>query len=525
MKYIINTLLFFSIFLLSSCNTVSELEAESKEEVKVKNQKASLDIQNLDNSEEKTEKGVCYAYSYLNNKYNKKQEKYLAKDSSTSYKVNENQFETTLLKKMTKPEDKILTQISAVFEDVSKEIETEQSYTKLKIKNIVFKNVKDQWKSQESYENYELIPATFKNVDHKILIKEAYQKLEVIPPTFSYVDEKILIKDGYLKLNPTQTSYDSKTIKIEVQPEYEKIEVIQPIYKTVIEKIVIKDAAQRWKTSPVRNCKSTEPEDCVRRCLINMPAVTKDIKKQMIDQQASVKRTIVPAKYKEVLVKEIVESPKVLEEKISPEFYSYTKKIIKTPSSIKKIDIKPIYQDVVMKVIDKPAEVKKFIEPAVFNEYEKQVVDQIETVVEEQVPSKIENVIYKRKTINSNIKEELIPAVQVEIEQKKLTTPSSTNVVQIQPEFITYNKDELDPISLTSVKTEVLCNSKINSDITNQIDTKLSQLGYKTGGDLNINRNLGDKTIEALNKFQSENNLPVGQVSLESLNLLGVKYE
>ncbi len=69
---------------------------------------------------------------------------------------------------------------------------------------------------------------------------------------------------------------------------------------------------------------------------------------------------------------------------------------------------------------------------------------------------------------------------------------------------------------------EVLCASKLTNDRIRQIQNALVAKGYSVG-DTGADNVFGEATKTALKKFQADNNLPQGNLNMETLNALGVK--
>ena len=68
---------------------------------------------------------------------------------------------------------------------------------------------------------------------------------------------------------------------------------------------------------------------------------------------------------------------------------------------------------------------------------------------------------------------------------------------------------------------EVICNNKVIAELNNQIQLALIQKGYDAGPSDGI---IGTKTKAALVKFQKDNNLPIGNLNIETLDALGIDY-
>jgi N-acetyl-anhydromuramyl-L-alanine amidase AmpD len=67
---------------------------------------------------------------------------------------------------------------------------------------------------------------------------------------------------------------------------------------------------------------------------------------------------------------------------------------------------------------------------------------------------------------------------------------------------------------------EVLCGDKITEKTIEKIQTRLVEAGYTTP----VNGKMGSQTKAALSHFQSDHKLPVGNLDLETLDSLSIKY-
>lgn len=68
---------------------------------------------------------------------------------------------------------------------------------------------------------------------------------------------------------------------------------------------------------------------------------------------------------------------------------------------------------------------------------------------------------------------------------------------------------------------EVVCNYKVTADLNQQIQRALRDKGYDSGPIDNI---IGTKTKAALVAFQKKNNLPIGNLNIETMYALGIDY-
>ena len=105
---------------------------------------------------------------------------------------------------------------------------------------------------------------------------------------------------------------------------------------------------------------------------------------------------------------------------------------------------------------------------------------------------------------------------------QRLVSPASTNVITVPAEYKSVSRRQLVKKGGFSEWREVVCDADITSDLVRRVQSALMSRGFDVGtaGADNV---MGAATKAALVKFQKENNLPVGQLDLETLKVLGVK--
>jgi len=67
---------------------------------------------------------------------------------------------------------------------------------------------------------------------------------------------------------------------------------------------------------------------------------------------------------------------------------------------------------------------------------------------------------------------------------------------------------------------EVVCDTDIDSYLIKRVQTKLNELGYNAGPADGI---MGSGTRRALEKYQADNKLPVGNLNIATMQKLGVQ--
>ncbi len=160
-----------------------------------------------------------------------------------------------------------------------------------------------------AYYEYKVVPATYKTVEERIMVKEASKKFEYVPAVYEDVTETILVEEGV-------SQYAITTVK--TLDTFELFEV-EPAYS-------------RFETRPaIDGCNSPTPGDCDVICFVEHKAVVKHIPVQKI----LAKPTFVKVAPKE------------------GRFRTITKKVVKTPATVREIEIPAEYVTIKKRMIDK----------------------------------------------------------------------------------------------------------------------------------------------------------------------------
>ena len=160
--------------------------------------------------------------------------------------------------------------------------------------------------------------------------------------------------------------------------------------------------------------------------------------------------------------------------------------------------IPAVYRDQSVRVEITPATVRRVEVPAVTRQVSHIVVDVPEHVVEDTVPP-----VFEKRRV------------------KEVITPAHTESVDVpavyHDETKTHVTDEARP-----VWREVLCQKNASPAVITDIQKALAAKGYDPGA---IDGHIGSKTVSAMQKFEADNNLPQGQISIEAVKALGVDLE
>ncbi len=157
-----------------------------------------------------------------------------------------------------------------------------------------------------------------------------------------------------------------------------------------------------------------------------------------------------------------------------------------------------VYRDVRKRVLVQPEGVRRVDVPAVTRQVTRQVVVEPERVEEHVIPAIVEKRRVKEIVTPEHSETYTVPAVFKDVEKTRVTQPAD------------------------AVWRRVLCRRNASPALITHIQQALAAKGYNPGA---VDGTLGAQTVQAMQKFQADNNLPQGQISLESVKALGINPE
>lgn len=305
----------------------------------------------------------------------------------------------------------------------------------------------------------------------------AEQPIAAAPPP-----QSSSLGDGMMPPNPkpgecyarvvTPPSYEERTERVLVKPAGEEVEVIPARYEWAEQRVLVKEAG----------------EEIVEVS----PAVYTTVEERVLVKPATEKVDTVPAVYKTVTERQLVRPAYTTWKKgrgpiekldeatgeilclveVPAEYRNVEKRVLVTPATTRKITVPAEYTTVRKKVLSRPAEVKKVATPA---EYE--------TV---RVRRLVEPAREVRKTIPAEYE-------------------TVTKSVKVSDSRVAWRS--------------ILCETNTTPNVVRKLQTALQQRGYDPGP---IDGRIGQQTMAAVGRFQRDNSLSSGGLTMETIRRLGV---
>ena len=312
-------------------------------------------------------------------------------------------------------------------------------------------------------------PAEYRTDERRVLVKEASSRIETTPPVYETVEERVLVKEA-----------SSQVVDVPA------------VYRTESESVLVEPARSVWRTDCgiIERVENTTGDVM---CLVEVPARYETLTKTVLDKPATTKTISVPAEYETVEVQRLV-----------------------TPASENRVETEPEYATVEtrVKVADagffwlakeeRPdgqarwngAEVCLTERPAEFETLARQVVATPASTEVTEVPARYRSIEVQRLVSPATERRIEIPA----------RTKTVTSQVQVAPSRLEWRK--------------VLCEANMTPDIITSLQRALKREGFDPGP---IDGLVGRTTMQAIERYQTEQDLDRGGITYETLQKLEVQ--
>lgn len=266
-------------------------------------------------------------------------------------------------------------------------------------------------------------------------------------------------------------TYQTTTETVVASEASERVEVVPAQYEMGEERVLVREASERLEVIPA-TYKTVEERVMVSEAseeLINIPATYETVSERVLVKPASTvwKKGRGPIEKIDASTGEIV----CLVE-IPAEYRTVTKRVEKTPARTEVKKIPAVYKNVTRTVVDQPASTR--------------------TVA--------------------------IPAEYRSVKVRKMVSPPSENRIAIPAKYQEVTKR--DKVSEERLEwRSILCETNTTPGVVSRIQAALKQKGFHPGP---IDGVLGPDTMAAVNSYQKANNLPSGQLTMRTVQSLGV---
>ena len=311
------------------------------------------------------------------------------------------------------------------------------------------------------------IEAQYEDRTQRRLVKEASEKITIVPAEFETVQEQIEIK----------------------QASTEVVDV-PAVYRSETESVLVEPARNVWSS-----CGQVERSDNTAgeiMCLNRQPERYETLTKTVLATPATTKTINIPAVYQTVEVQRLIKPASEIREEIPAEYETITRRV--------KVE-EPVFfwlakgEEVEANAVSTGRTICRNIKRAEVMPLAKQIVVEPAMAVSSAVPPTYETI---------QVAELVSPA-----SERRILIPERTRTVT--------SRTETAPGRLEW--RQVLCEPDMTPEMVVSIQQALQREGFNPG---RIDGIVGRITLDALERFQSENDLGRGGITYESLEQLEI---
>jgi len=323
---------------------------------------------------------------------------------------------------------------------------------------------------------------------------ECYARLWV-PASYEEQTEAIQVREASERIETTPAKYEWRNEQVAIQEEGEKLIPVPAKYEKVTERVLVKEASERIKIIPAKYEMRTE---------------------KIVVNEGGEKLAPIPAKYDMVEDKVMIKAGYTTWKKGQG---AYQRVNNATGEIMCLVEVPPVYKTVKKRVLVSPATTKKITVAPKYRTIQKRVLVEPARVVKEEIPAEYRTITKLALKAPATTKSVKIPAKYQTVRKYVMVQPASTRSIEIPAE--TRNITKKVKVADGNMQWKaILCETNADRSTIASIQQALRKADYtvaKTG-------RLDTRTLAALEEFQRDEGLTEGQITIETLDALGIKH-
>ncbi len=161
------------------------------------------------------------------------------------------------------------------------------------------------------------LPERYRSYQQEYELRAASERIETTPPQYETVTEQYIAHEAYERLEVLPASFRMVTERVETSAPSAYYTATEPVYETVTERILEQPARSVWKPGkgPIQRIDHATGEIM---CLIEEPAVYKNISRRVLKTPAQTVEVPVPGQYSQV-TRRVLERPAEVRRVVVPQ--------------------------------------------------------------------------------------------------------------------------------------------------------------------------------------------------------------
>ncbi|GAB5458979.1 MAG: hypothetical protein Hens3KO_20090 [Henriciella sp.] len=291
---------------------------------------------------------------------------------------------------------------------------------------------------------------------------------------------------------------------------------------------------------------NADPGECFARVLV--PETTEIVTEQVIDREASFELAVVPATYETITEQRLVKEASTVYTMVPAVYETVTEIIEVEPAREERVVVPAQYETYTEQVLVREAyttwksgeglygrndgssaassdtialatgELLCRVEvPAEYETVSRTRLISPETTEVQLIPAVTKTVTKEVVVEPARVAEEMIPAEYETVTRQQLVTPASEERTEIPATYKTVEKRVVRSAGGLEWR-EVLCDTNATPGTIRSIQQALSDAGYTNP----VDGEFGPATLNAMESYQRANGLPIGYLTMSTVESLGV---
>lgn len=403
----------------------------------------------------------------------------------------------------TQPAQEDVELVKATFDTEEQEVEIKPAYTKLKAVAPTFRTDEETVELEEARKEWvtslekNAVPASpallvaaqtngvaIEGVTPGQCFREYYT-----PATFEQKEKQVKIKDEAEIIKITDAEFEDGAEDIVIKAAYTVKTLVPAVYDTTENKIEIEPAQAIWKKGEGLNERIDNTTGEIM-CLVQIPAKYKTIVKKVLVSKEQIEDSAVEAETSAVSVKKLVTDATQAKETIEAEFTTVTTRSKVSDASFTWRSAAEEGEGTYtgLQICFKE-------HAAVTQVVKKEVLDQPASVEEETVAAETQMVEVQK--------------IATEPEVKRTTTEAVTETIEKRVKTVDERLEW----------RRILCKTNMTQGMNKKIQQALKDAGYYKGP---VDGSIGRGTMNSVNKYQKEKDIPRGGLTIKTLEELGL---
>lgn len=282
-------------------------------------------------------------------------------------------YKTVTEEVIAKVASKRLEVIPATYKTVTEQVMVSPERKELKVIPAVYGDTEEEVIDRPATTRVETVPGTYKTVAEEILSKAESIRYEPIALPLRKVSEEVVRSEASARLEASKSSYRTVSERVVVKEASKRLETTPAVFETVTERVKVADASREWKRGRAWIGKAADVRP-LRGFVVGADGHVDGSRVEVGAAAGGRSTGVVDTEWVAGNNTNLDDDVMCLVE-IPEKYETITRKVLKTPASVREIEIPAEYATVTRQVLDREAGTREIEIPATYQTVTRQEID------------------------------------------------------------------------------------------------------------------------------------------------------